>query len=132
MAERDRETDAASHYKRSLNVDIRPEQRAAEHKVVPGGWTGPDRFTHSQEPPVTMMEISFSENPHRSGNTGTITITEPDEKRRPVILNGTDLKNIDDLCDIVHQRDPDVILFPEYDKWFVNLQNHRPVGIPNT
>lgn len=122
------------HHVDLFNVDIRPEQRfAAEHKVVPGGWTGPDRFTHSQEPPVTMMEISFSENPHRSGHTGTITITEPDEKRRPVILNGTDLKNIDDLCDIVHQRDPDVILFPEYDKWSSYICRITDQwGIPNT
>lgn len=106
------------HQVHLFNVDIRPEQRfAAENKVVPGGWNGIDRFIPEHEPPVAVMEISCSENPHRADNTGIITITEGSKDRRPVFLRGSDRQNIDDLCDIVQARDPDVILFPDYDRW---------------
>ena len=117
-----------------FNVDIRPEQRfAAENKVVPGGWIGIDRFIPEHDPPVTMMEISCSENPHRSDHTGVITVTEGTEDRRSIFLNGSDRQNIDDLCDIVQSRDPDVILFPDYDRWssFICTQAEK-WGIRNT
>jgi DNA polymerase I len=101
-----------------FNVDIRPEQRfAAEHHVIPGGWIGIDRFIPEHEPQVTIMEISCSENPHRSDHTGTITVSDRTEDKRPIFLQGSDRQNIDDLCDVVQSRDPDVILFPDYDCW---------------
>ncbi|PKL58677.1 MAG: DNA polymerase I, partial [Methanomicrobiales archaeon HGW-Methanomicrobiales-4] len=119
---------------RLFNVDIRPEQRfAAETREGPGGWRGIDRFIPEHEFPGTMMEISCSENPHRSEHTGVITIRDLTEGRRPYILSGPDQQNIDDLCDIVQSSDPDVILFPEYDRWssFICTAADK-WGIPNT
>ena len=111
--------ESQTRYQVSLfNVDIRPEQRfAAEHRIVPGGWTKIDRFKPEHEFPGMMMEISCSENPHRSEHTGIITVKDMTLDRRPYILNGSDRQNIDDLCDIVQSSDPDVILFPDYDRW---------------
>lgn len=117
-----------------FNVDIRPEQRfAAEQPVVPGGWAGIDRFIPEHEPPVTMMEISCSENPHRSEHTGTITVTDRTKGIRPIYLTGSNRQNIDDLCDIVQSGDPDVILFPDYDRWssFICTEAKK-CGIENT
>lgn len=124
-----------TRYQVSLfNVDIRPEQRfAAEHRIVPGGWTGIDRFKPEHEFPGTMMEISCSENPHRSEHTGTITVKDLTLDRRPFILNDSDRRNIDDLCDIVQSSDPDVILFPDYDRWSsVICDRAAKKGIANT
>lgn len=116
-----------------FNVDIRPEQRfAAEQQVVPGGGKGIG-FIPEHEPPVTLMEISCSENPHRSDHTGVITVTDGTGGERPVLLQDSDRRNIDDLCDIVQSRDPDVILFPDYDRWpsFICTQAEK-WGITNT
>ncbi|PWR69844.1 type B DNA-directed DNA polymerase [Methanospirillum lacunae] len=112
------EIEKQTNYKVSLfNVDIRPEQQfAAEHAIVPGGICGVDRFNPVHEFPGTTMEIAFSENPHRSEHTGTISVTDLD-RQRPYILEGSDRQNIDDLCDIVQTCDPDLILFPDYDRW---------------
>ena len=117
-----------------FNVDIRPEQKfAAEHLTVPGGWTHSNRFNPEQQFPGTMMEISCSENPHRSDHTGTITVRDLTEERKPYILNGSDRQNLDDLFEIVQSRDPDLILYPDYDHWssFICDQAER-WGIPNT
>lgn len=103
---------------RLFNVDIRPEQRfSAENKEIPGGWRGIDRFDLDQEPLFTMMEISCSENPHRTDHTGTITVKDRKENNQSFTLNGPDRQNIDDLFDIVQSQDPDLILFPDYDQW---------------
>ncbi|HWQ68224.1 MAG TPA: type B DNA-directed DNA polymerase [Methanospirillum sp.] len=119
---------------RLYNVDIRPEQRfAAENQVVPGGWTGIDRFIPEHEFPGTIMGISCSENPHRSEHTGVITITDLTNDKRPFVLDGSDRQNMDDLCDIVQLSDPDVILFPEYDRWSSLICDlTRKWGIENT
>ncbi|MDD1730343.1 MAG: type B DNA-directed DNA polymerase [Methanospirillum sp.] len=117
-----------------FNVDIRPEQRfAAKHRIVPGGWTHRSRFDPGQQFPGTMMEISCSENPHRSEHTGTITVRDLTEERRLYILNGSERQNIDDLFEIVQSCDPDLILYPDYDRWssFICDQAER-WGIPNT
>ena len=139
LIEADREVaeliEQESRHQASLfNVDIRPEQRfSAGHKTVPGGWRGVDRFIPEHDPPVVIMEISCSENPHRSNHTGSITITEMEEDRSSVILNGSDRQNIDDLCDIVQSRDPDIILFPDYDRWSSYLCTQTEKwGITNT
>lgn len=101
-----------------FNVDIRPEQRfAAEHNLVPGGWSNIGRFIPEHEPPVLMMGITCSESPHRSEHTGPITISNISEEKRPIILDGSDRQNIEDLFDIIQNHDPDVILFPDYDRW---------------
>jgi len=112
------EIEKQTNYNVSLfNVDIRPEQRfAAEHSIVPGGVTGMDRFNPVHEFPGTTMEITFSENPHRSEHTGSISVADTD-RQRPYLLDGSDRQNIDDLCDIVQSSDPDLILFPDYDRW---------------
>ncbi|MFH0966634.1 MAG: type B DNA-directed DNA polymerase [Methanobacteriota archaeon] len=117
-----------------FNVDIRPEQRyAAESNSVPGGWRGIDRFIPEHDPPVVMMEISCSENPHRSDRTGTITVKDLTDEKQAFILSGSDRQNIDDLCDIVQTRDPDIILFPDYDRWSSNICSQaQQWGIPNT
>ena len=117
-----------------FNVDIRPEQMfAAEHKVVPGGWTGIDRFIPEHEPPVTIMQVSCSENPHRSDHTGTITVSDITGDKREIFMQGSDRQNIDDLCDIVQSCDPDVILFPDYDRWSHFLCDYvKKLGIQNT
>jgi DNA polymerase I len=116
------------------NVDIRPEQRySAENNSVPGGWRGGDRFIPEHDPPVVMMEITCSENPHRSEHSGTITVRDLAGDRRPFFLSGSERQNIDDLCDIVQSRDPDVILFPDYDRWSsVLCTQTQKWGIPNT
>lgn len=119
---------------RLFNVDIRPEQRfAAETHTVPGGWDGLDRFGLDHESPCTVMEISCSENPHRSSHTGTITIQTQTEERRPVTLSGSERCILEELFDMVHNQDPDLILFPDYDQWssILSTQAER-WGIPNT
>ncbi len=119
---------------RLFNVDIRPEQRfSAETQTVPGGWKEVGRFELDHKPPTAVMEISCSENPHRTSHTGTITIKDRSEDQRPVILSGSDRSNIDDLFDIIQIQDPDVILFPDYDQWssIINSQAEK-WGLSNT
>lgn len=100
---------------RLFNVDIRPEQYlCAKTDLVPGGWTDVDRFSPDHGVDLSTMEISCSENPHRSSDPGRMTITSGPRSWK---LNGPECSLLEDLFDIVHLQDPDLILFKDYDTW---------------
>lgn len=103
---------------RLYNVDIRAEQMfCAKRGEVPGGWREEERFLQKTDPPVTIMEIACSGNPHRSAEPGTVTVKEHAGCPRIRTLSGPQRRVLDDLSEIVRSCDPDVILFPGYDQW---------------
>lgn len=100
---------------RLYNVDVRPEQRfCAESGTAPGGWRRDDRFLLDFELPLRMMEVSCQANPHRSAHPEIIEVIG---EGRHYLLEGPDRQILGDLFDLVQAQDPDVILFPDYDRW---------------
>jgi len=77
--------------------------------------------------------ISSSENPHRTPNMGTITIRDRTENGRTISHSGPERQNIDDLFDFVRNIYPDLILFPDYDRWSSYLREKpKSWGLSNT
>ncbi|OQB35912.1 MAG: DNA polymerase 1 [Euryarchaeota archaeon ADurb.Bin165] len=100
---------------RLFNVDIRPEQIfCAKTKRVVGGYKETDRFSPDSEPDLDKMEITCSENPHRSSHPGAVTISTGSGKW---VLEGSERTISEDMFTIIQDKDPDIILFPDYDTW---------------
>ncbi|PWR74943.1 type B DNA-directed DNA polymerase [Methanospirillum stamsii] len=100
---------------RLFNVDIRPEQMlCARTEMIPGGWTDVDRFSPDHDLDLAIVEISCSENPHRESHPGRITITEG---TRTQGLDGPERTLLEDFFTVIQDRDPDLILFSDYDTW---------------
>ncbi|MGV8110015.1 type B DNA-directed DNA polymerase [Methanospirillum sp.] len=98
-----------------FNVDIRPEQfYCASTNQVVGGYANANRFSPDQTIELDLMNISCSENPHRSDHPGNISISMDTKKW---FLEGSKKTLADDLFTIINDQDPDIILFPDYDTW---------------
>ena len=116
---------------RLYNVDIRPEQRfCAESGTAPGGWQGVDRLLPDHDISLVTMQISCQANPHRSVHPERIEVVGEDSR---YILDGPNRQNLDDLFDLVQSHDPDVILFPDYDRWSADFCSWAETwGLQNT
>lgn len=100
---------------RLFNVDIRPEQIFCAHtKKIVGGFQDADRFSPDQKADLDLMEITCRENPHRNPHPEHITIIT---SARQWILDGPERTIAEDLFTIIQDKDPDIILFPDYDTW---------------
>lgn len=97
------------------NVDLRIDQRyLADKGPFPCGDEGESRFDTDFEIPLTSLKIKVNSNPQLKRTMTEISVQNGGRERR---LKGSELQVLGDLFDLVRAIDPDVILFPDGDRW---------------
>jgi len=107
------------------NVDVRQDQRyLAEKDLFPCGDRDESRFSPDFENPLSIMGMEVAGDPNFPREINCVKFLN----ERMQKFEGQEKTVLTDLLEFIKVHDPDVILFPYADIWFLSLSRRRNIS----